>query len=80
MENIIKIEGIEFTLAELERHYNNGERYILKFRDIYELIKENEKFKARKIYTERGELPITKRGRFVVWSKEQVESLLGRKI
>lgn len=74
MENIIKIEGIEFTLVELERHYNNGERYILKFRDIYELIKDGEKFRARKIYTERGALPITKRGRYFMWSRKQVES------
>lgn len=74
MENIIKIEGIEFTLVELERHYNNGERYILKFRGIYELIKDGEKFRARKIYTERGALPITKRGRYFMWSRKQVES------
>lgn len=74
MENLIKIEGTEFTPAELERHYNNGERYILKFRGIYELIKDGEKFRARKIYTERGALPITKRGRYFMWSKKQVES------
>lgn len=74
MEDLIKIEGIEFTPAELERHYNNGERYILKFRDIYELIKDGEKFRARKIYTERGALPITKRGRYCMWSRKQVES------
>lgn len=74
MENLIKIEGIEFTPAELEQNYNNGKRYILKFRGIYELIKENGKFKARKIYTEKGALPITKRGRYFMWTKELVEN------
>lgn len=74
MEDLIKIEGIEFPLAELEEYYNNGKRYILKFRSIYELIKEAGKFRTRKIYTEKGALPITKRGRYFMWTKEQVEN------
>lgn len=74
MENLIKIEGIEFTPAELEQNYNNGKRYILKFRSIYELTKENGKFRARKIYTEKGALPITQRGRYFMWTKELVEN------
>lgn len=74
MENLIKIEGIEFTPAELEQNYNNGKIYILKFRSIYELIKDGGKFKARKIYTEKSALPITKRGRYFMWSRKQVEN------
>ena len=76
MEKIIKIAGIEFIPSELEKYYNNEAKYILKYRSIYELYKDGEKFKARKIYTEQGKLPITRRGRFFVWTKLQVESLL----
>ena len=74
MGNLIKIEGIEFTPAELEQNYNNGKIYILKFRSIYELIKDGGKFRTRKIYAERGALPITKPGRYFMWSRKQVES------
>lgn len=68
--NMIKIAGIEFTPEELEKHYNNGEIYILTYRKIYKLNKDGEKYSAKLIYQEKGALPITKRGRYNMWTEK----------
>lgn len=73
MENIIKLAGIEFTQEELENHYNNGEIYILTYRKIYKINKVGEKYSATLVYTEKGNLPITKRGRYYMWTENLVK-------
>lgn len=68
--NIIKIAGIEFTPEELEKHYNKGEIYILTYRNIYKLNKYGKKYSAKLIYQEKGVLPITRRGRYNMWTEK----------
>lgn len=70
METIIKLGGVEFTPKELENHYNNGEIYILTYRKIYKLNKNGEKYSTTLVYTEKGNLPITKRGRYYMWNEK----------
>lgn len=70
MENLIKLAGIEFTLEEVENYYNNGQIYILTYRKIYKLNKVGNKYSAKLVYQENGNLPITKRGRYYMWTEE----------
>lgn len=73
METIIKLGGVEFTPEEIKKHYNNGEIYILTYRKIYKINKVGEKYRAILIYTEKGYLPITKRGRYYMWTEKSVK-------
>ena len=77
METIIKSNGIEFYKQELEKLAFDG-KYIVKFRTVYHATySKNAGARLEKIYRYKGELPLTKRGRYHVMDFLAVNKLVG---
>lgn len=80
----ITLAGIEFFDEELKELMEKNERYIIKQRTIYYLQTANyvndPKFKVSKVWHHDGELPLTKRGRYVTMDYKAVNHLLGQEI
>lgn len=73
----MKSNGIEFEDGEVLKAAQEG-LYIVKYRTIFQpRYSENAGERIEKIYSYKGKLPLTKRGRFHMMKKEQVNSLLG---
>ena len=79
--DIIKIGGVELTRAQAEKFCQEG-KYIASCRRIYALhySTAQQRVYGSQIYYERGTLPITKRGRFIVLSSADVNKLVGMAI
>ena len=74
----IKIGSVELTRTEAEK-FCQERKYIAVYRRIYALHYSTAQqcVYGREIYYERGALPITKRGRFIVISAADVNKLVG---
>ena len=71
------LHGIDFKDGELLKAAQDG-LYIVKYRTILQpKYSENTGEGLQKIYSYKGKLPLTKRGRFHTMKKEEVNSLLG---
>ena len=79
--DIIKIGSVELTRTEAEKFCQEG-KYIVACRRIYALhySTAQQRVYGSQIYYERGALPFTKRGRFVVLSAADVNKLAGMMI
>ena len=77
----IKIGSVELTRTETEKFCQEG-KYIVACRRIYALhySMAQQRVYGSQIYYERGALPFTKRGRFIVISAADVNRLVGTAI
>ena len=77
----IKIGSVELTRTEAEKFCQEG-KYIVVCRHIYALHYSTAQqcVYGSQIYYERGTLPLTKRGRFIVISAADVNRLVGMTI
>ena len=76
--DIIKIGSVELTRAEAEKFCQEG-KYIVACRRIYALHYSTAQqcVYGSQIYYEQGALPLTRRGRFIVFSAADVNKLVG---
>lgn len=81
-----KLAGIEFNEKEYEEiknnYFNTNKKYIIKYNTIYE-IKYGENvglytLEIYKKYPRKNEVPLMKKGRFIITSGDHVNSLLER--
>jgi len=78
----MKIGNIELTEKEANQFYFDKKRYIVSYRRIYQLnwcenYKHGGGVYGTEIYYHKGDLPLTKKGRFFAMTAEQVNKLLG---
>lgn len=72
----IKVGPVELTAKDCERAVADGKGYLVTYRTIYQLMHSvNAGWHGLKLYTERGSMPLTLRGRFVLASPEHAASL-----
>jgi hypothetical protein len=78
MENIIKIQGIEFTESNLQELENKGKIFIVKASKIFQIHYSNAQktYYATTIYRSLDGL-LTKPGRFFAMDSKTVNNLLG---
>lgn len=86
---MVKVGRIELTDAEALGMYFSEKRYIVTYRTVYVLewcanyINPDGTYGGiygREIYYHRGELPLTKRGRWFAKSAAEVNKLIGKDI
>lgn len=82
MCNIVKIGRVELTKDEANNLYFSGKRYICAYRRIYQLnwcvnYKPCGGVYGTEIYYHEGQLPLTKKGRFIAVTAEDVNKMLG---
>jgi len=74
----IKIAGIEFRPAEIRAAIDDGREWLAKGRTLYFVsYSRNAGFAACPVYKERGDLPLTSRGRFALLNAAAANSLVG---
>lgn len=72
------IAGIEFRPAEIRAAIDSGREWLAKGRKLYFVShSENAGFSARPVYKERGSLPLVERGRFLLMTALEANSLIG---
>lgn len=74
MENYIKLANTEFTKDELEYYIRKNENYMMCYRRIYEITKDEKMkkgYKCKQIYYHKGALPLTKAGRFFMVTEQK---------
>lgn len=80
---IEKLQGIEFTRSELDNYYNTNRIFVIKYRTVYQLFYTTNYngYYLTPIYykqkMDKYDLPLTKRGRFVVFNAKETNRLLG---
>ena len=72
------IAGIEFRPAEIQSAIDSGREWLVKGRTLY-LVRQsrNAGFSACPVYKERGSLPLVARGRFLLMTAGEANSLVG---
>lgn len=85
MDNIVKIGSIKLTEKEANDLYFSGKRYICSYRKVYQLnwcvnYAPRGGVYGTEIYYHQGDLPLTKRGRFLAVNAERVNQLIGHNL
>ena len=78
----VKIANVEFRIEELQDlYFNQDKKFIVKHNAIFQIhYSENAGFSAIKIYKYSGNLPLVKRGRFILVNAKKVNDLLGKEL
>lgn len=78
----IKLAGIELDYNRVEKRYYDGERYIISYRTVYEITRNNGTFHAKKIYYHAKDngsryVPLITKGNFCFGNAAYVNRLAG---
>lgn len=77
---IIKIGNVELTETEAQK-FHHEQKYIVAFRRIFSVdYSVNGGYHGREIYYHRGDLPLTKRGRFCTKTATEINKMLGHEL
>jgi hypothetical protein len=77
-EQIYRAGNIELTANELQTAIDKGETAIVGFRTVWSISQSNQGlFQIVKVYTERGNLPLTPKGRFQFANGTLANRLIG---
>jgi len=77
MNEIITTQGIEFIKSELMTLAMDNQ-YVVKYNTVYLAVyTKNAGARLEKVYRSRGDLPLTKRGRYHTMDYKRVNKLLG---
>ena len=86
---MIKLCGIEFSEKELKQiesdYFNKDKRFLIRYNTIYELrYINNYGLSGRQVYkkqkTNKYDVPIVKRGYFIITTPEHVNSLIEKEL
>ena len=86
---MVKVGKVELADAEASELYFSGKRYIVTYRTVYVLEwctnytnpdGSHGGVYGREIYYHRGEMPLTKRGRWFSHTAAEVNKLIGKNI
>jgi len=74
----VTLAGIEFLPAEIRAAIDSGREWLAKGRTLYFVSHSvNAGFSARPVHKERGNLPLVARGRFLLMTAGEANSLIG---
>jgi hypothetical protein len=74
----VTLAGIEFRAAEIQEAIDDGNEWLAKGRALYFVSHSaNAGFSARQVYKERGNLPLVAKGRFLLMTAGEANSLVG---
>lgn len=79
---ISRIGNVEMFNREIEVELNNGKHYMVSYRNVFQVEWSNntKSYVGFKVYHHDGDIPLTKRGRFLFMSGDSVNSLIGHNL